>query len=160
APRMAREYALVLGVAAAGALLVLLSAHQGWARVVTAAPAPIPRSTVTVSGQALVPLAGGVGPGSPAGAGGGRGPPWAAPPGGGGVSGGVRCADRPAGGHPRERRRRARRGARGGRLPGRRGDRGGRRGRAGPTGRRLPRRRHRGERGRPRGDGELPLAPA
>jgi len=58
APRMAREYALVLGVAAAGALLVLLSAHQGWARVVTAAPAPIPRSTVTVSGQALVPLAG------------------------------------------------------------------------------------------------------
>jgi uncharacterized membrane protein (TIGR02234 family) len=55
---MAREYALVLGVAAAGALLVLLSAHQGWARVVTAAPAPIPGSTVTVSGQAVVPLAG------------------------------------------------------------------------------------------------------
>jgi len=56
--RAARGYALVLGVAAAGALLVLLSAHQGWARVVTAAPAPIPGSTVTVSGQALVPLAG------------------------------------------------------------------------------------------------------
>ena len=56
--RAAREYALVLGVAAAGALLVLLSAHQGWARVVTAAPAPIPGSTVTVSGQAVVPLAG------------------------------------------------------------------------------------------------------
>jgi len=58
APRAAREYALVLGVAAAGALLVLLSAHQGWARVVTAAPAPIPGSTVTVNGQAVVPLAG------------------------------------------------------------------------------------------------------
>ena len=58
AARTAREYALVLGVAAAGALLVLLSAHQGWARVVTAAPAPIPGSTVTVSGQAVVPLAG------------------------------------------------------------------------------------------------------
>jgi uncharacterized membrane protein (TIGR02234 family) len=58
APRTAREYALVLGVAAAGALLVLMSAHQGWARVVTAAPAPIPGSTVTVSGQAVVPLAG------------------------------------------------------------------------------------------------------
>jgi uncharacterized membrane protein (TIGR02234 family) len=58
APRAAREYALVLGVAAAGALLVLLSAHQGWARVVTAAPAPIPGSTVAVTGQAVVPLAG------------------------------------------------------------------------------------------------------
>ena len=58
AARAAREYALVLGVAAAGALLVLLSAHQGWARVVTAAPAPIPGSTVMVSGQAIVPLAG------------------------------------------------------------------------------------------------------
>src|SRR5207248_10268963 len=58
AARAAREYALVLGVVAAGALLVLLSAHQGWARVVTAAPAPIPGSTVTVSGQAIVPLAG------------------------------------------------------------------------------------------------------
>ena len=41
----AREYVLVLGVAAAGALLVLLSVRQGWARVVTAAPAPIPGST-------------------------------------------------------------------------------------------------------------------
>jgi Tryptophan-associated transmembrane protein (Trp_oprn_chp) len=58
ATRAAREYALVLGVAAAGALLVLLSVRQGWALVVTAAPAPIPGSTVTVSGQAIVPLAG------------------------------------------------------------------------------------------------------
>ena len=58
ARRIAREYVLVLGVAAAGALLVLLAAHQGWARVVTAAAGPIPGSTVTVSGQAVVPLAG------------------------------------------------------------------------------------------------------
>ena len=58
AARTAREYAFVLGAAAAGALLVLLSVHQGWARVVTAAPAPIPGSAVTVSGQAVVPLAG------------------------------------------------------------------------------------------------------
>ena len=58
ATRIGREYVLVLGVAAAGALLVLLSAHQGWARVVTAAAGPIPGSTVTVSGQAVVPMAG------------------------------------------------------------------------------------------------------
>jgi len=50
-----REYALVLGTAAAGAVLVLLSVRQGWAQVVTAAPAPLPRSTVRVSGQDLVP---------------------------------------------------------------------------------------------------------
>jgi uncharacterized membrane protein (TIGR02234 family) len=53
-----REYALVLGAAAAGAVLVLLSVRQGWAQVVTAAPAPLPRSTVRVSGQDLVPVAG------------------------------------------------------------------------------------------------------
>jgi len=54
----AREYLLVLGVAAAGAGLVLLSERQGWAQVVTAPPAPLPGSTVTVSGQDLVPAAG------------------------------------------------------------------------------------------------------
>jgi len=53
-----REYALVLGVAAAGAVLVLLSVRQGWAQVVTAATGPLPGSTVPVSGQDLVPLAG------------------------------------------------------------------------------------------------------
>jgi uncharacterized membrane protein (TIGR02234 family) len=53
-----REYALVLGTAAAGAVLVLLSVRQGWAQVVTAAPAPLPRSTVRVSGQDLVPVVG------------------------------------------------------------------------------------------------------
>ena len=54
----AREYLLVLGVAAAGAVLVLLSERQGWAQVVTTPPAPLPGSTVTVSGQDLVPAAG------------------------------------------------------------------------------------------------------
>jgi uncharacterized membrane protein (TIGR02234 family) len=53
-----REYALVLVAAAAGALLVLVSVRQGWARVVTAAPAPLPSATVPVSGQDLVPVAG------------------------------------------------------------------------------------------------------
>jgi uncharacterized membrane protein (TIGR02234 family) len=53
-----REYALVLGTAAAGAVLVLLSVRQGWAQVVTDVPAPLPRSTVRVSGQDLVPVAG------------------------------------------------------------------------------------------------------
>jgi len=53
-----REYLLVLGVAAAGAVLVLLSVRQGWAQVVTAAPGPLPGSTVPVSGQDLVPVAG------------------------------------------------------------------------------------------------------
>jgi Tryptophan-associated transmembrane protein (Trp_oprn_chp) len=36
---------------------VLLAAHQGWARVLTAAPKPLPAGAVTVSGQALVPAA-------------------------------------------------------------------------------------------------------
>jgi uncharacterized membrane protein (TIGR02234 family) len=53
-----REYALVLGTAAAGAVLVLLSVRQGWAQVVTDVPAPLSRSTVRVSGQDLVPVAG------------------------------------------------------------------------------------------------------
>jgi uncharacterized membrane protein (TIGR02234 family) len=57
-PRLAREYALALGAAAAGAGLVLLSVRQGWAHVVTAPPAPLPGSTVAVSGQDLVPVAG------------------------------------------------------------------------------------------------------
>jgi uncharacterized membrane protein (TIGR02234 family) len=55
---VAREYALVLGMAAAGAVLVLVSVRQGWARVVTAAPAPLPSGTAPVSGQDLVPAAG------------------------------------------------------------------------------------------------------
>ena len=51
-----REYALGLALGAAGAGLVLLSARQGWARVATPAPAPLPASVVSVSGQDLVPL--------------------------------------------------------------------------------------------------------
>jgi uncharacterized membrane protein (TIGR02234 family) len=54
----AREYVLVLGVAAAGAVLVLLSVRQGWAQVVTAATGPLPGAAVPVSGQDLVPAAG------------------------------------------------------------------------------------------------------
>lgn len=46
---------LLLGVAGAG--LVLLVMRQGWARVETAAPRPLPASVVTVSGQALAPAA-------------------------------------------------------------------------------------------------------
>lgn len=53
-----REYVLVLLLGAMGAGLVLLSARQGWARVLTPAPAPLPASSVSVSGQDLVPLAG------------------------------------------------------------------------------------------------------
>ena len=57
-PGSRREYALGLALGAAGAGLVLLSARQGWARVSTPAPAPLPASVVPVSGQDLVPLAG------------------------------------------------------------------------------------------------------
>ena len=57
-PRLRREYLLGLALGAAGAGAVLLSARQGWARVATPAPAPLPASVVSVSGQDLVPLAG------------------------------------------------------------------------------------------------------
>lgn len=53
-----REYVLVLLLGAVGAGLVLLAARQGWARVFTPAPAPLPASSVAVTGQDLVPLAG------------------------------------------------------------------------------------------------------
>jgi uncharacterized membrane protein (TIGR02234 family) len=57
-PGPRREYLLGLALGAVGAGAVLLSARQGWARVVTPAPAPLPASVVAVSGQDLVPLAG------------------------------------------------------------------------------------------------------
>jgi uncharacterized membrane protein (TIGR02234 family) len=57
-PTARREYVLGLALGAAGAGVVLLSARQGWARVATPAPAPLPASVVSVSGQDLVPLAG------------------------------------------------------------------------------------------------------
>ena len=56
-PRLRREYLLDLALGAVGAGAVLLSARQGWARVATPAPAPLPASVVSVSGQDLVPLA-------------------------------------------------------------------------------------------------------
>jgi uncharacterized membrane protein (TIGR02234 family) len=56
-----REYALVLLLGLAGAACVLVSVRQGWARVVTAAPRPLPAATVSVRGQDLVPVAGALG---------------------------------------------------------------------------------------------------
>jgi uncharacterized membrane protein (TIGR02234 family) len=59
--RPRREYAFALVLGAAGAGLVLLSTRQGWARVATPAPPPLPAGTVMVTGQDLVPLAGALG---------------------------------------------------------------------------------------------------
>ncbi len=56
--RLRREYLVGLAIGAVGAGTVLLSARQGWARVATPAPAPLPASVVSVTGQDLVPLAG------------------------------------------------------------------------------------------------------
>lgn len=50
---------LLLGLA--GTACVLVSVRQGWARVVTAAPRPLPAATVSVRGQDLVPVAGALG---------------------------------------------------------------------------------------------------
>lgn len=52
-----REYIGVLLLGAAGAGLVLLAGREPWAHVVTRASAPLPASSVAVSGQDLVPLA-------------------------------------------------------------------------------------------------------
>lgn len=49
---------LILGVIGAG--LVFLALRQGWAHVRTAAPAPLPASLITVSGQSLIPYAEGL----------------------------------------------------------------------------------------------------
>jgi uncharacterized membrane protein (TIGR02234 family) len=49
------ELAGLLLTGAAGAGLVLLALHQGWARVVTAVPRPFPVGSVTVTGQQLLP---------------------------------------------------------------------------------------------------------
>ena len=56
-----REYLLTLLAGAIGAAVVLLAARQGWARVVTIEPHPLPASRVTVSGQDLIPAAGALG---------------------------------------------------------------------------------------------------
>jgi uncharacterized membrane protein (TIGR02234 family) len=52
-----QELIMVLLLSAAGAGLVLLAMRQGWARIETAAPRPLPASVTTVTGQALVPAA-------------------------------------------------------------------------------------------------------
>jgi uncharacterized membrane protein (TIGR02234 family) len=59
--RSRREYAFGLALGAAGAVVVLLSARQGWASVLTPAPPPLPAGSATVTGQDLVPLAGALG---------------------------------------------------------------------------------------------------
>jgi uncharacterized membrane protein (TIGR02234 family) len=51
------EYGLALLAGAAGAGLIFLGVRQGWARVHTSAPRPLPGSTVTVTGQDLIPAA-------------------------------------------------------------------------------------------------------
>jgi uncharacterized membrane protein (TIGR02234 family) len=56
-----REYLLTLLAGAVGAAIVLLAARQGWARVETVEPHPLPASRVAVSGQDLVPAAGALG---------------------------------------------------------------------------------------------------
>jgi uncharacterized membrane protein (TIGR02234 family) len=56
-----REYALAVLLGLAGAGCMLLSIRQGWARVVTPAPRPLPPSVVSVRGQDLVPVAGALG---------------------------------------------------------------------------------------------------
>ncbi len=54
-------YLGTLLVGAVGAAVVLLSVRQGWARVVTIEPRPLPDTAVTVTGQDLVPAAGALG---------------------------------------------------------------------------------------------------
>ena len=56
-----REYLAVLLLGALGAALVLIAVRQGWARVVTIEPRPLPATSVSVRGQDLVPAAGALG---------------------------------------------------------------------------------------------------
>ncbi|HEY5985941.1 MAG TPA: Trp biosynthesis-associated membrane protein, partial [Streptosporangiaceae bacterium] len=56
--RPRREYVATLALGAAGAAVVLLCVRQGWARVVTTPPKPLPATSVRLTGQSLVPLAG------------------------------------------------------------------------------------------------------
>lgn len=53
----ARELTAALVLGAAGAGLVFLAGRPGWAHVRTVPPAPLPASTVTVTGAAMVPYA-------------------------------------------------------------------------------------------------------
>lgn len=56
--RPRQELTLILLLGAVGAGLALLASRQGWARVYTAAPRPLPAGVTAVSGQALVPATG------------------------------------------------------------------------------------------------------
>lgn len=55
-----QEFVAILLLGAAGAGLVFLALHQGWAHVRTAVPAPLPASVVTDSGQSVIPYAEGL----------------------------------------------------------------------------------------------------
>lgn len=59
--RARREYLLTLAAGALGAGAVLLSVRQDWARVVTPGVSPLPSSSIPVSGQDLLPVAGALG---------------------------------------------------------------------------------------------------
>ena len=63
APNLARrELSVALAVGAAGAGMVLLAAQQPWARASFApAPPPLPTSSITVTGHALLPAANALG---------------------------------------------------------------------------------------------------
>jgi uncharacterized membrane protein (TIGR02234 family) len=55
-----QELAAILILGAVGAGLVFLALHQAWAHVRTAAPAPLPASVITDSGQSMIPYAEGL----------------------------------------------------------------------------------------------------
>jgi hypothetical protein len=57
-----REYLATLLLGALGAALVLLAVRQGWARVVTTEPRPLPAVSVAVRGQDVLPAAGAFSP--------------------------------------------------------------------------------------------------
>jgi uncharacterized membrane protein (TIGR02234 family) len=57
---MRREFALVLLLGAVGAGLVVLAARQAWAQAIFTPPHPLPAQDISVTGQQLVPLAGGL----------------------------------------------------------------------------------------------------
>jgi uncharacterized membrane protein (TIGR02234 family) len=56
-----REYLATLLLGALGAAVVLVAARQGWARVVTIEPRPLPAVSVAVRGQDVLPATGALG---------------------------------------------------------------------------------------------------
>jgi uncharacterized membrane protein (TIGR02234 family) len=56
-----REYLAALLLGAAGAAVVLVAARQGWARVITIEPRPLPAVSVAVRGQDVLPAVGALG---------------------------------------------------------------------------------------------------